>query len=139
MAESVPVASLLRRSLDCVASDVPAGYARLLRELSALVIEVEVDGELFALHGGPRLEVVEGGASAAGARVALSRAAILDVLDAEVALAEAVESGRIRVHGSLDDVLRAHDALIAYAHAAVRAPTNAGLLAELRAGSRGEW
>jgi hypothetical protein len=137
MAEpAVPVASLLRWSLHHVAADAPAGYARLLHELGALVIEVEVDGELFALHGGARLEVVDGPAPAAGARVALSRTAILDVLDAEVALAEAVESGRIRVRGLLDDVVRAHDALIAYAHAAVRAPTTAGLLAELRVGSQ---
>ena len=36
------------------------------------------------------------------------------------------------VRGSLDDVLRAHDALLAYVHAAVRAPSVPGLVDELR-------
>ena len=38
------------------------------------------------------------------------------------------------VLGSLDDVVRAHDTLTAYAHAAVRAPSAPGLLAALREG-----
>jgi hypothetical protein len=132
-----PVVSLLRRSLDHLASEVPPSYRHLLHELGPLVIEVDVDGEVFALRGGPRLEVVNGRADGAGARITISRAAILEVLDAVVALPEAVRSGRVAVHGSLDDVVRAHDALIAYAHAAVRAPSVPGLLGELRTGSGG--
>ncbi|MGH4009207.1 MAG: hypothetical protein ACRDTH_13810 [Pseudonocardiaceae bacterium] len=129
------VALLLRRSLAHLASEVPASYRHLQHVLGPLVIELDVDGELFALRGGPRLEVVEGTAPMAGARITIPRAAIIDVLDARVALAEAVESNRIAVRGSLDDVLRAHDTLIAYAHAAVRAPSAPGLLAELRTGT----
>ena len=47
---------------------------------------------------------------------------------------KAVEAGRVRVQGSLDDVQRAHDSLRAYVHAAVRAPSQPALLSELRAG-----
>ena len=95
---------------------------------------LDVDGERFALRAGPRVEVVDGPAPEAGARIAIPRTTVIDVLDAKVALAEAVESDRITVRGSLDDVLRAHDTLIAYTHAAVRAPSVPALLAELRAG-----
>jgi hypothetical protein len=133
MAEAVAV--LLRRSLTHLASEVPASYWRLVEVLGSLVIELDVDGERFALHGGLRPEVVDGPAPLAGARITIPRAAIIAILDAEVALAEAVESDRIAVHGSLDDLLRAHDTLIAYVHAAVRAPSAPGLLAELRAGT----
>jgi hypothetical protein len=129
------VASLLRRSLDHVAVEVPASYRHLLRALGPLTIAVDVDGVLFALRGGARLEVVAGPAGAAGARVTVPRTAILDLLDATLTLGEAVESGRIAVHGRLDDVVRAYDALIAYAHAAVRAPSVPSLLDELRAGA----
>jgi hypothetical protein len=129
------VAGLLRRSLHHVAAEAPASHAHLLRELGPLVIELDVDGEVFALRGGPRLEVVDGPADGAGARLTLPRAAMLDVLDAAVGLGEAVESGRIAVRGRVDDVLRAHDTLVAYVHAAVRAPSVPGLLAELRAGA----
>ena len=40
------------------------------------------------------------------------------------------------VQGALDDILRAHDTLLAYVHAAVRAPSHPELLSALRAGPR---
>ena len=131
MAESV--AAVLRRSLGHLASEVPESYRHLMAELGRLVVEVTTDGEVFFLrahHG--RLEVVDGRAGATGAAITTTRATILDVLDAEVALADAVESGRLDVRGSLDDVLRAHDALSAYVHAAVRASSVPGLIDALR-------
>jgi hypothetical protein len=132
MAESV--ASLLRRSLDHLAAEVPESYRHLLGELGPLVIEIEVDDELFSLRRGTRLDVTDGGNGAAGARIATSRAAIVSVLDAEVSLSGAVEADRVVVCGSLDDVVRAHDALIAYAHAAVRAPSASELSTALKEG-----
>ena len=59
---------------------------------------------------------------------------ILDVLDAAITLDEAVEGGAVAVRGSLEDVLRAHDTMRAYVHAAVRAPSQPALLSALRAG-----
>jgi hypothetical protein len=132
-----PVSALLRRSLAHMAVEVPASCRHLQHVLGTLVIELDVDGELFALRGGPPLHVVAGAALVPCVRITVGRAAILDLLDARVSLAEAVESERIVVLGSLDDVLCAHDALIAYIHAAVRAPFAPALSAELRAGSRG--
>src|SRR5262245_40761535 len=113
------VSSLLRRSVEHLAEEVPDSYRLVLDELGPLV--VELDGEGFALRGGQRLDVLDGAAGTPGARITTSRAAILDVLDARVGLEEAVESGTVGVRGSLDDVLRAHDTLLAYVHAAVRA------------------
>ena len=135
MAESV--ASLLRRSLDHLATEVPESYHHLLRVLGPLLVEIEVDGEFFWMRGGRRLDVTDSGNGAAGARIATSRAAILDLLDDEMALGEAVEAGHVVVRGSLDDVVRAHDTLMAYAHAAVRAPSVPGLLEALREGTPG--
>ena len=77
----------------------------------------------------------DGAADVAGARIVTSRTTILDVLDARVELGEAVESAKVSVRGSLDDVQRAHDSLLAYVHAAIRASSQPGLLSELRAGS----
>jgi hypothetical protein len=132
MAEQV--SSLLRRSVDHLADEVPDSYRLVLERLGQMVVELDVDGELFSLRGGHRLEVADGAADTARARIATSRAAILDVLDARVALGEAVETGTVAVRGTLDDVQRAHDTLLAYAHAAVRAPSQPALLAALRAG-----
>jgi hypothetical protein len=126
------VSSLLRRSVEHLADEVPGSYRLVLQELGPMVVELDVDGELFSLRGGHRIEVADGGADKAGARIATSRAAILDVLDAKVGLEEAVEMGTVCVQGSLDNILRAHETLLAYVHAAVRAPSQPGLLAALR-------
>ena len=91
-----------------------------------MVVELDVDGDVFSLRGDGRLRVSDGAADTAGVRIVTSRDAILDLLDARVGLGEAVEAGRVCVRGSLDDVQRAHDSLLAYVHAAVRAPSQPG-------------
>ncbi len=113
---------------------MPASYGRVLDSLGALVVQLDVDGELFSLCGGDRLHVGDGAAQSAGVTITTSRAVILDVLDAKVGLPQAVEAGALSVVGALDDVLRAHDALLAYVHAAVRAPSQPELLSALRTG-----
>ncbi|MEO3760791.1 SCP-2 sterol transfer family protein [Mycobacterium sp. B14F4] len=132
MAEQV--SSLLRRSVEHLAHEVPGGYRLVLERLGPLVVEIRVDGEVFSLRGGDRLEVCDGAPDTADARIATSRPAVLDVLDARVGLGEAVEAGTVAVRGTLDDVQRAHDTLLAYVHAAVRAPSQPALLAALRSG-----
>lgn len=126
------VSTLLRRSVEHLADEVPDSYRLVLERLGPLVVELDVDGEVFALSGGHRLAVCDGAPPVAGTRIATSRTAVLDVLDAKVALSEAVESGAVTVRGSLDDVQRAHDTMLAYVHAAVRAPSQPALLAALR-------
>lgn len=127
------VSSLLRRSVRHLEDEVPDSYRLVLTVLGPLVVELDVDGELFSLRGGRRLEVSDGPTGAANVHVTTSRAAILSLLDAEIGLDEAVQSGAVSVHGSLDNVLRAHATLIDYVHAAVRASSQPELLAALRA------
>ncbi|MCW2901061.1 MAG: sterol transfer family protein [Streptosporangiaceae bacterium] len=127
------VVGVLRRSLEHLAAEVPESYQRLVADLDRLVVEVAVDAEVFSLRAGRgRVEVVDGHAATAGASIATTRNTVLAVLDAEVALAEAVESGRLEVRGSLDDILRAYDTLTAYVHAAIRASSAPGLIDALR-------
>jgi hypothetical protein len=128
------ISSLLRRSVEHLEEEVPDSYRLLIAELGQMAVELDVDGEVFSLRGGGRLQVSDGAAESAGVRIDTSRVAILDLLDARVGLGEAVEAGRVCVRGSLDDVQRAHDSLLAYVHAAVRASSQHSLLSELRAG-----
>src|ERR1700723_3862408 len=134
MAEQV--SSLLRRSVGHLEDEVPASYRHMLEALGPLVVEVDVDGELFSLRGGRRLEVTDGPAGVRGARIASCRAAILALLDAKLGLDEAVQAGAVSVCGCLDAVFSAHDPLLAYVHAALRAPSCPELLAALRTGPR---
>jgi hypothetical protein len=126
------VSSLLRRSVEHLEDEVPDSYRMLVEQLGPLVVEFDVDGEVFSLRGGAGLRIWDGAAEEAGVRIATSRAAIIDVLDARVVLDEAVEAGTLSVRGSLEDVQRAHDSLLAYVHAAIRASSQPALLAELR-------
>jgi hypothetical protein len=128
------LSSLLRRSVEHLEDEVPDSYRLVVESLGPLVVDVDVDGELFSLKAGRRLEVTDGQAGVGGARITSSRAAILDLLDAKLGLDEAVQAGDVGVYGSLDDVLRLHDTLLAYVHAAVRAPSHPELLAALRTG-----
>jgi hypothetical protein len=129
------VSSLLRRSVEHLEDEVPDSYRLLVAEFGPMVVELDVDGEVFSLRGGGRLQVSDGAAQMGGVRIVTSRVTILDLLDARVGLGEAVEAGTVGVRGSLDDVQRAHDALLAYVHAAVRASSQPTLLSELRAGT----
>lgn len=133
MAEQI--SSLLRRSIRHLADEVPDSYRLLLYRLGPLVVALDVDRELFSLSGGSELEVADGFSLDASVRINTSRATILEVLDAKVGLAAAVEEGTVSVQGALDDVQRAHDTLLAYVHAAVRAPSQPGLLGALREGA----
>lgn len=94
------VSSLLRRSVEHLENEVPDSYRLLVSELGPLVVQIDVDGEVFTLRGGDRLRVSEGAAQPGDARIATSRVAILDLLDARVGLGEAVEAGAVCVHGS---------------------------------------
>src|SRR5262245_20407303 len=127
-----PVAALLRRSVGHLADEVPEGYRLVLDRLGPVVVGLVVEGEGFALCGGARVAVSDGGPAAAGPRITTSRTAILDVLDARIGLHDAVQAGAVTVEGSLDDILQVHDTLLAYVHAAVRAPSVPGLLSGLR-------
>lgn len=127
-----PVSSLLRRSFGHLADEVPDSYRLTLDALGPLVVALEVDGEHFCLSGGNHLVVTDGEPASARVRITTSRATIVDVLDARAGLRDAVDAGTVGVRGSLEDVLRVHDTLRAYVHAAVRAPAQAGLLDSLR-------
>ncbi len=129
------VSSLLRRSVEHLEVEVSDSYRALAAELGPMVVELDVDGEVFSLRGGDRLRVSDGAAQMAGVRITTSRSAILDLVDARVGLGEAVEADTVSVRGSLDDIQRAHDSLLAYVHAAVRASSQPALLSELRAGT----
>ena len=129
------ISSLLRRSVEHLEDEVPDSYRLLAAELGPMVVELDVDGEIFSLRGGDRLDISDGEVREADVKIGTSRTAILDLVDARAGLGDSVEAGAISVRGSLDDIQRAHNSLRAYVHAAVRAPSQPALLTELRSGA----
>ncbi|TRW84750.1 SCP-2 sterol transfer family protein [Mycolicibacterium sp. 018/SC-01/001] len=129
-----PVSSLLRRSIDHLATEVPASHRAVVDALGPLVVLLAVDDERFSLSGGGD-ELTVGEETSAHVHIRTTRTTILEVVDANVLLADAIEQGAVDVLGDVDDVVRAHDTLVAFVHAAVRDPGQAHLLDGLRAGS----
>jgi hypothetical protein len=132
------VASILQRSLEQLATEVPAGYRRFTEALSGLAVEITASEPPFSIGGtGPplvRLDVP----SDVDVRVETDRATIVDVIDGRLTLHAAIIGGRIGVTGTLEDVVRAHAALLAYANAAVRSSSVPSLMMELRRNERSE-
>ncbi len=93
MAEQV--SSLLRRSVEHLADEVPDSYRLVLDELGPMVVELDVDGELLLVCAAAADSRSQSVKRIRRARIATSRAAILDVLDAKVGLGEAVEAGTV--------------------------------------------
>ncbi|MDT5348855.1 MAG: hypothetical protein QOH91_2142, partial [Mycobacterium sp.] len=75
------VSSLLRRSVEHLEEEVPDSYRLLIAELGPMAVELDVDGEVFSLRGGDRLQVSDGVADTADVRIVTSRVTILDLLD----------------------------------------------------------
>ena len=128
------VSSLLRRSVEHLEHEVPDSYRLLVAQLGPMVVELDVDGEVFSLRGGDRLRGI--------GRCGRHRRSPDRHLPSRHPRRARCQGGTWRGRGgghgarpgSLDDVQRAHDSLLAYVHAAVRAPSQPALLSELRAG-----
>ncbi|WP_437968043.1 hypothetical protein WMF04_01520 [Sorangium sp. So ce260] len=130
------MARLLAESFAALAAELPEAHARVAARLAGLPVAIRVDGERFVVEGdGGAARVRAAGAEeepAAAVRVATSRRAILDVIDARRSLAEAVLADEVEVAGALERLVAAREALIAYVHGAVRCPSFPALLERFR-------
>jgi hypothetical protein len=135
-----PVGELLAASFAMLAAELPAAHDRMCARLSGRAVEIRVGGErLLATFGpaGARVVAVgegeEGEAPGVSARIAASRGAILDVLDARRSIAEAVLADEVEVLAPIDELVELMGGLRAYVHGAVRCPSFPRLLARFRA------
>ena len=127
------VARLLDRSIGRLRTEVPRSHARVVAALGPTIVSVTVDHETFTVHPSDGdLRISEGRRDDRDVDIVTTLPAVLDVLDGRRSLEAAVEHDLVAVRGPLDDLVRVHDTLLSYVHAAVRARTVDGLLDELR-------
>jgi hypothetical protein len=107
----------------------------MLADLQGSEVELVLDGEPIHLRFGlDEIELSPAREPMPGCpRIECTLAAIVGVLDAQLTLAEAVESDAVRVRADLDRLVHLHDGLLAYVHGAVRCPGFPELLVRLRA------
>lgn len=125
------VAALLRRSLRAIARQVPEAHEALRAALDGVVVSLRVDDEALSVHGGANVDV-GGWRGDAAVVVETTRAAILGVIDEGLPLTALVWDGRLAVRGALDAIATVYEALLAFAHGAVRSPDARASLARFR-------
>ncbi len=122
--------TFLERSFDRLRRGAPLAYARVVAVLSLEPVRVRVGQETLEVHasdGHLRIGVTS---DRALARLVTTRAALRRLVEGETTLVAAVLDESFHLQGSVEQLLRLHDALDAYLHGAVRAPGMDALLAK---------
>jgi len=123
---------LIDDSLEILAREVPALYARLRAAMGGRAVTLEVDGALARLAAeGPALRLTRG-ARGGAVHLSTTTAAARDLAEGRCTLLEAVLGERVAARGDLEDLGALHEALRIYLGAAVRCPSAAALLETLR-------
>jgi len=134
--------SSLEDALGMIEREQPRLFVRLCGDLGARVIDARVESERVRIaRDGDRLTASEVPPTApviAGAIWVESDFATIDaLLDGETTLLDVVWGDRVRLRGSIDELLGAHDALVTFLCAAVRCPSAPELLKRFRDGVAG--
>lgn len=126
-----PFARFLRRSLAAVEAECPTAWRQLTDVLGGHALLLTVDGQPTSLAC-RRGEIFWETQPSHDLSLTTERSAILALIDG-LSLADAVFSGRVRLVGPPDEVIRFDAALTAYLHGVVRSPSQPGLLRRYRA------
>ena len=125
------MASIIERSLEALAREVPSQYARLVDAIDGLVVSLVIDGVPMTLRSdGVRVRM--GGDRAPDVEVRTGRDVILDLAADARSLEEAVFDGTVEAVGDLTDLRRFCEGLHHYLHGAVRGPSFPGLMDAFR-------
>ena len=112
---------LAETSFRALQRERPDAFARLCAQLAGQCLSIDLGDEVFTVRfDGEGPDVSRDADADATVRLTTTRRAVGDLIDGRHGLADAVESGSIRLIGELDDLLVAHDGLRTYLHAAAR-------------------
>ncbi len=125
------MATLLRGSLRAISRQVPEAHDALRLALDGVVVSLRVGDERFSVSGGAQLHV-GGWRDDATVLVETTRGAVLAVIDEGLPLTALVWDGRVAVRGALDAIATVYEALLAFAHGAVRSPDARAALRRFR-------
>ncbi len=122
----------LSESLETLAREMPDAYGALCRKLDEREVAIRIGRERVGVVFSKEKAVVRRSSKQAAIEVTTSRAAILDLIDANTTMIEAVLGERLGLRGSLGELARFHDGLAFYLHGAMRAPSFPGILRRYR-------
>jgi hypothetical protein len=131
--EEGPMLPIVADSLRALAAERPAELATLCALLAGRTLAIAVEGEPMAVSFDEGRVACARSAGPPAVRLRMRRALIADVIRARTSLAEALVDGRLEVTGPVDEIARLHEALLAYVHGAIRAPSFPALWQRFRA------
>src|SRR4051794_27665112 len=124
--------AFLEASLACLAAEEPQAHRALAEAVGPLRVRLDTTDAVRTLaygSGGWRFADGE-----AGPTIRFDHHVILDLVDGELALDDAIEAERLQISGPVDALERLHAALLIYIEGMLRAPGAVSLLERYRAG-----
>ncbi|MEZ4406578.1 MAG: hypothetical protein R3A52_08895 [Polyangiales bacterium] len=122
----------VRAGLDALRAELPWGYAAMCEALGAREVLITVSGQPAAVRCDGARATVSAEVARPAVTLRATAAEVVALADGERTIAEAVIDGRVVMRGEVDDLLAAHDALVAFVRGAVRAPSFAWRLDAFR-------
>jgi len=123
----------LEQALAVLRRDELAAWVQIEDALAGLVVECAIGEEWFHVHAGSGLRVLPAQPEEADASARTARRTILELIDGEVSLLEAIRSGRLDMLASTPVLLRLAQAQRAFAEGAARARDVQPVLEQYRA------
>ncbi len=125
-------ADFLDASLNILRERVPGAYDRLCAQLSGSPILIRVDQSSFVLTSSAQHLSIGDAHDAPAVEIAVSKSAVLDLLDARTTLLDAIREDRLFLRGSVESLPVFFSALQTYVRGALRAASFETLLASYR-------
>lgn len=123
---------LLEASIVVLRAEMPPAYTALRAALGGRTIGLEADGERRRISFDASGMTSTHDREPARLEIALDRSTVLELIDARLALPEAVLEDRLRLRGSWREIDRFDEAFRAYVRGAVRCPSLPALLSRFR-------
>lgn len=120
-----------RASLACIAGEEPQAHRALTQAMRGLRARLTADGTARTVWFDGSEWIIDEGTEAHVA-IAFDRAVVLDLVDAGLAMPEALEQERLRIYGPVEAVERLNQVLLIYLEGLMRAPGASLLLEEYR-------
>jgi hypothetical protein len=116
------LAELIATSLALLRQDNPDGYGEMIRTSGDLRVNLRVGSEVCSIEFQPDLRIRHVETAIPDVEITSDRSSVAAVMSGELTLGVAIGKDILKVRGSLESVVRAHDTLMAYVRAAIQSP-----------------
>ncbi len=120
------------RSLDAIRQFVPEQYRSVCDAMGDLAVQLQIDHERFTLQARAGQVLMGRAFEAAAVRLRVASSTIVSLIDGQLELLVSILDDAIALYGSVAQLTRFDDALMAYLHGAVRSPRQSEILREFR-------